>query len=349
MPISRSDLHDLLEERSRPAGEHPVPWESLRSRIRAARRRRVTAAVVAVALAVTAAVSGGLLLRHDPGDEVQIVTPLPDEPPGDTRLPARFTQSDGTVYRRAATAKIDFPRERSVTFEVELHGRPLALVVDCPGTRAGNPFPVVTVRVPGTAKPFTMFPGISAVPMCGVASPVNVMPLPADARRATFVIKMNVMEGTESAKGRLRPGAWRFGVYEWAPHTPMRASAPAPEPPMTFGTGDERFELVDSRTVTWPASREATLTFPNPGRPLAIVTSCGGDLSGGVVKEVGVGARTLRGSCLRPQERVGGYTYFPSPKGTGRVTVRVRLRAIITEYLRRPGTLTVAVYAQRRG
>ncbi|MFC7585734.1 hypothetical protein ACFQYP_19820 [Nonomuraea antimicrobica] len=109
MPINRRDLHDLLEERSRPAVERPIPWESLRTRVRGARRRRftavtaVTAGAVAGFAAVAVVASGSLLNLRGPDEDGHIAASVAGQ------IPAQFQEADGTVYRRVATATLDAP------------------------------------------------------------------------------------------------------------------------------------------------------------------------------------------------------------------------------------------------
>lgn len=108
MPINRRDLHDLLEERSRPAVERPIPWESLRTRVRGVRRRRftaVTAGAVAVAgfVAVAVVAAGSLLNLRGPDEDGQVTASVAGQ------IPAQFQEADGTVYRRVATATLDAP------------------------------------------------------------------------------------------------------------------------------------------------------------------------------------------------------------------------------------------------
>ncbi|WP_329089568.1 hypothetical protein [Streptosporangium sp. NBC_01469] len=349
MPINRRDLHDLLEERSRPAVERPIPWESLRTRVRGVRRRRftaVTAGAVAVAgfVAVAVVAAGSLLNLRGPDEDGQVTASVAGQ------IPAQFQEADGTVYRRVATATLDAPRKKSVTFDVEMRGKPLAVLADCP-TESMFMMPHVTVRVPGVSKVFTLSPVPSLSAGCQSNRPVDVMPLPAGTRRATFTVE--APKGFENVAPHERLERWRFGVYEWTPPATMKAASPPAEPPAAFGGRPPEFNLITKKSDTWPAAREVTITVPNTGRPLAFMAYCGGDIAGRLTSEVRVNGRLIKGflGCpAAPTNRGGGYTDLggPKPRSQKTVTIQVRLVAKIPEYRQRPGTLTVAVYERPR-
>ncbi|MEW9528718.1 hypothetical protein [Microbispora sp. NPDC049125] len=348
MPIDQRDLHDLLEERSRPAAGRPIPWESLRTGITGARRRRFTAvagaAAVAAVTAVAVVASGGVLSLHGTDEDGQIAASAAGS------IPAQFEEADGTVYRRVATATLDAPREKSVTFDVEVHGKPLAVLADCP-TPSGVMAPEVAVRVPDVFKVFTLSPVSFLGAGCerNGAVPVDVAPLPAGTRRATFTI--DAPTGFKNIAPHDRPERWRFGVYEWTPPPTMKAASPPAEPPPAIGGRPHEFTLVAKKSITWPAAREVTITVPNRGRSLAFVAYCGGDIARRLIQEVRVNGRPVKGSttCIAgtadrriPFTDLGG----PKPRSQKTVTIQVRLVAKIAEYRQRPGTLTVAVYGK---
>ncbi|GAA0402493.1 hypothetical protein Acor_67860 [Acrocarpospora corrugata] len=329
MPINRRDLHDLLDERSRHAFERPIPWEPLRARVRAARRRRL--AVVAGVVAVVASASMLSLRGPEKGD--QTITASAGGP-----IPAQLEEADGTVYRRVATATLDASREKTVTFDVEVRGRPLAILPNCP-TKSMFMMPDVTVRVPGVATVFTLSPLPFLSDACETNRPVDVMPLPAGTRRARFTVK--APKGFED----VRLQKWRFGVYEWTPPATMKAASPPAEPPAGFGG----YTLITKKSITWPAVRELTVTVPNEGRSMAFLTYCGGDVAGRLAQEVRVNGRLIKSSIVcsaSPADRGIVFTTLggPRPRSQKTVTIQVRLVAKVPDHQHRPGALTVAVY-----
>jgi hypothetical protein len=347
VPVSRQDLHDLLEERSRPALERPVPWGRLRTRTRAARRRRLVAVAVAGAAAASVVVAGMLVAPWSPAQVAQLREAGPSITAVSPHLlPASFEEPDGTVYHRIATATLDAPKKSEVTFEVKVSGKPLAIMASCP-SRAPSAVPHVTVEKPVERwAALTPVPSLSAA--CTSNRPVDVIPLPAGTRQATFSITM--------PKSWEQPKAWRFGVYEWTPPSTMKTPAPPVAPPKAFGgpLGDE-YRLVATHSVTWPATREVTLTVPATGRAPVLMVYCGDGIARRLSEEIFVNGRLekeLRGDCAAPPTTHSqGYTVLgrknlPGPGGT--TTIKVRVSSPIPEYERRPGTLTVAVYDSPR-
>uniref|UniRef100_UPI003F4970A7 hypothetical protein n=1 Tax=Nonomuraea bangladeshensis TaxID=404385 RepID=UPI003F4970A7 len=329
MHIDRLELHDLMDERSLPALEHPVPWQSLRTRIRRSRRRR--RAVVGVAGAVTASlvISAAMLSVHATGQSdptsVSLVGPFP----------ARYTEPDGTVYNKLAEATLDATSKKA-TFDVDVRGKPLAIRADCP-TKAWKP--VVTVQVPGTPQRFRLEPPFLD---CHDNRAVDVLPLPPDTRRATFIVE---------AHKEARPERWRFGVYEWTPPATMKAPPPPSEPAAAIAG----WPLLATESSAWPVAGEVTLTVPNTGRQLALVTYCGGDLIRRLSQEVRVNGHknnTMPG-CMAASLNTDPGAAQAGPRvaylrlDSGRkatTTIQVRLVTKIPEYRHRPGTLTAAVY-----
>ncbi|WP_219508159.1 hypothetical protein [Nonomuraea ceibae] len=339
MPIDHRDLYELLEERSRPALDRPIPWERLRARAPAARRRRAAvvavAGVVAASVVASVAVGWSLLgVRPAPEKEGTITASAPKQ------LPARFEAADGTVYRRLATVTLDAPAARTVSAKVPVSGKPLAVMADCPPS---TPFyvPTVTAKVAGTRRWFPLtFDGLHG--SCEQNRPADLAPLPGGAREVTFTMTMG--KAAKDVPGR--PGRWRFGIYEW---TPPASPAPAPTetPPATIG---DRYRLLTARTVTWPDSHGVTLTLPPTDRPLTVVAYCTGAIAGRVHAETSVNGRPPKGAA-RCWEPPSGGTFSVGELGTvrpgadGKVTVRLRVSAGgATAYERRPGTLTLAVY-----
>ena len=119
MPIDQRELRHLLDERSRPALDRPIPWHSLRARTRGARWRQLSAVMVAVT-AVTAGAIVGLrgLQEVDQLTSAQVTE----------KLPIQYQEPDGTTYRRLAIATFDPSKEKSKTFPVEVSGKPVAVL-----------------------------------------------------------------------------------------------------------------------------------------------------------------------------------------------------------------------------
>lgn len=205
--------------------------------------------------------------------------------------------------------------------------------------------PDVTVKVPGVAKKFALLPIPDLSVGCEWKTPMDVMPLPAGARKATFVIEMPTLPDGGRAPGR--PRGWRFGVYEWTSPATMAAAPRPAEPPKSFGRRPE-FTLLEKKSVTWPAAREVTVTVPNTSRRVAIIAFCDGDIAARFTLDGRVNGRlTMLGRlCGRmPNPDRGGYGTLGSEQPRGKtVTISVRVKTDIPEYLRRPGTLTLAVY-----
>ncbi|MEU1722657.1 hypothetical protein [Nonomuraea sp. NPDC005692] len=330
MHIDQGELRGLLDERSSPALDRPIPWHSLRARTRGARRRRLSAVAVAVTCAVAVVTAGTIVSLRGPAQVDQPTTAKVTD-----KLPIQYEESDGTVYRRLATATFDPSREESTTFQVKVSGKPVAILPDCPHPKAAPP--PVSAWVPGLDKSYTLSPAPFLMNSCERGKAVDMQPLPAGTRTVRFTVKRDL--------GRTPPGKWRFGVYEWTPPATMRTASRPVEPPAKIG---ETLNLVTKGSATWPGTREVTLTVRNRGRGLAIVTYCGDGLTERLSNKMWVNGR-LHQSPLPcsapPTTRLAGYVHIGKrPRGEKTTTIRVRLETSIPEYLRRPGTLTVAVY-----
>lgn len=330
MRIDQGELRDLLDERSSPALDRPIPWHSLRARTRGARRRRLSAVTVAVAFAVAVVAAGTIVSLRGPDQVDQPTTAKVTE-----KLPIQYEESDGTVYRRLATATFDPSREESKTFQVEVSGKPVAILPECPSPKAAPPH--VSARVPGLNKDFTLAPVPFLMNSCERGKAVDMQPFPAGTRTVRFTVK--------TSPGRTPPRKWRFGVYEWTPPATMRTASPPVDPPAKIG---EDLSLVTKGSATWPGTREVTLTVRNRGRGLAIVTYCGDGLAERLSHKLWVNGRLVKSLTLcsaPPTTRGAGFLHMGKrPRSEKTTTIRVRLETSIPEYLRRPGTLTVAVY-----
>ena len=328
MPIDQGELRDLLDERSSPALDRPIPWHSLRTGTRGARRRRLSAITVAVTFAVAVVAAGTIVSLRGPDQVDQPTTAKVTE-----KLPIQYEESDGTVYRRLATAAFDPSRETSKTFQVEVSGKPVAILPDCPSPKAAPA--LVSARVPGLNKDFTLSPVAFLMNSCERGKAVDMQPFPAGTRTVRFTVK--------AYPGSTPPRKWRFGVYEWTPPATMRTASPPVDPPAKIG---EKLNLVTKGSATWPGTREVTLTVRNRGRGLAIIIYCGDGLAERLTSEVWVNGRLRSPAlCSAPPTRETGFRHMGKrPRGEKTTTIRVRLETPIPEYLRRPGTLTVAVY-----
>ncbi|MEV5892206.1 hypothetical protein [Nonomuraea fuscirosea] len=330
MPTDYRELRDLLDERSRPALDRPIPWHALRAGERHARRRRLSALAVAGTVAVAVVGAGTVAGLGGPDEVDQPITAQVTE-----KLPQRYVEPDGTVYRRLATATLDPSRAKVTTFQVKVTGKPVAILPDCPSPKASPA--LVSARVPGLNRTFQLSPVAFLMNSCERGKAVDMQSFPAGTRTVTFTV--------ESFPGREAEGKWRFGVYEWtAPATP-RAPAPPVEPPAKIS---QNLHLVTKGSATWPGTREVTLTVPNRGRTVAIVTYCGDGLAERLTTNVWVNGRPIKGphDCAAPPTPRGtGFLVLGrQPRGEKTLTIRVRLETPIPDYRRRSGTLTVAAY-----
>ncbi|MEV5560818.1 hypothetical protein AB0L44_44900 [Nonomuraea wenchangensis] len=328
MPTDQGRLRDLLVERSSPALDRPIPWHSLRARARGARRRRLSAVAVAVTFAVAVVAGGTIVSLHGPDQVDQPTTAKVTE-----KLPIQYEEPDGTVYRRLATATLDSSREESTTFQVEVSGKPVAILPDCPYSKAAPPR--ISARVPGLNKNFTLSPAPFLMNSCALGKARDMQPFPTGTRTVKFTV--------ESLPGHTAPGVWRFGVYEWTPAATMRTASPPVEPPATLS---KDLRLVAKGSTTWPGTREVTLTVPNRGRGLALVTYCGDGLAERLSQKLWVNGRLVKGlmSCSFSPRGAGFLLLGKRLSSKKTTTIRVRLETSIPEYQRRPGTLTMAVY-----
>ncbi|MFI6635856.1 sigma factor [Nonomuraea fuscirosea] len=342
---SPPDLAQAADHMGR-ADDRELVWQALgrlparqravmRAGERHARRRRLSALAVAVAGTVAVAVVGAGTVAGlgGPGEVDQPITAQVDE-----KLPRRYVESDGTVYRRLATATFDPSRAKSTTFQVKVSGKPVAVLPDCPSPKAS---PVqVSARVAGLNKVFRLSPVPFLVNSCERGKAVDMQLFPAGTQTATFTV--------ESFPGSETEGKWRFGVYEWTAPATSRAPAPQVEPPAKIS---KDLHLVTQGSTTWPGSREVTLTVPNRGRNVALVIYCGDGLTERLTTDVWVNGRQIRGPqrCSAPPTRRGvGYLGLGrQPRGEKTLTIRVRLGTPIPDYRRRSGTLTVAAYDGR--
>ncbi|MFF0312657.1 hypothetical protein ACFYSC_34965 [Streptosporangium sp. NPDC004379] len=327
MHVDQGELRGLLDERSRPALDRPIPWHSLRARTRGARRRRLAAVTAAVTATVAVVTTGAIAGLRGPDHVDQPTTAKVTE-----KLPARYEESDGTVYRRLTTAVFDPSREESKTFQVEVSGKPVAILPDCPSPKAAQPN--VSARVPGLDKDFMLSPAPFLMNSCERGKAVDMQPFPAGTRTVRFTVK--------AYSEKMPPGKWRFGVYEWTPPATTRTASPPVDPPAKIG---KDLSLTAKGSATWPGTREVTLTVPNRGRSLAVVTYCGDDLAERLRHEVWVNGRPVKGFLVCSALPESGYLHLGKrPSGEKTTTIRVHLETSIPQYLRRPGTLTVAVY-----
>ncbi|WP_204030990.1 hypothetical protein, partial [Sinosporangium siamense] len=313
-------------------------------RARGARRRRRAAAWSALTAAGAAAVAAALVL---PG------LLIPEEPPRDvhaaaTRSPApgkeRFTEPDGTVYRRLGRVRVDSPIQKSASIEVPLSGKPLAVRMPCVNRGIPEP-PTVTVRVPGVATPFTLADKWAKYSGCAHGTAVDVQPLPPTARTATVNVEAFIMHHPVTKKQP--PQIWTVDVYEWTP--PAVAGPPPPSLKMPRSLGGPEGKVLDKQSITWPQAREITLDVPYTKKVAGLVIACSGGIAHRSRTDVWVNGRKLPGSNVcasRPKD--GSYTFTilrpDVVAGGGRLKVQVRLRTDRPEYLRRSGRMTVAVY-----
>ncbi|WP_204027899.1 hypothetical protein, partial [Sinosporangium siamense] len=317
----------------------------IRRRARGARRRRRAAVWSALTAAGAAAVAAALVL---PG------LALPEEPPRDvhaaaTRSPApgkeRFTEPDGTVYHWLGRIRVNPPTQLSASIEVPLSGKPLAVRMPC--VNYGSALqPTVTVSVPGVATPFTVAGERAGYSGCEHSTPVDVQPLPATARTATINVEAYTAHRPVSKK---KPSLLvTVDVYEWTPPAVAAPAPPPPKVPRSLLSGPEG-KILAKQSITWPQAREITLDVPYTKKVAGLVIACSGGIAHRSRTDVWVNGRKLPDSFdCNPPPKDGGYPFAilrpDVVAGGGRLKVQVQLRTDRPEYLRRSGSMTVAVY-----
>ncbi|SDH93503.1 hypothetical protein SAMN05421505_12734 [Sinosporangium album] len=351
MPINQRDLRELLDERSRPASERPVPWPELRARLRGSRRRRLTAAALtatagaaAVAVAVTVLPAGNVVTAPDRSNDTRVLA-APSGP-----FQPQIVESDGTVYRRLATAMLDPLSKKPTSVDVELSGKPLAVLWDCPGGLAAQyNFPLVTAEVPGASVPIGLSPNGTLTGTCQDGRPIDMQPLPAGARRATLTFAAGAAD--PATRPRKLP-VWRFGVYEWTPPGPGEAVPPSPLTPAPI----EGRTVVGTTRGTWPATQELKITVPAKGRNFTFITYCGKHLARRIAGDLRINGRLINApvtvTCFDPSLQARGHRIFTmlgdaDSRGRKTITISVRLRTHISHYRQRPGALSLVVYKDR--
>ncbi|WP_283138882.1 hypothetical protein [Rhizohabitans arisaemae] len=346
MPIGQRDLRELLEARSRPALDRPIPWAALCVKESAVRRRRFTAFGAAVAVAGVTAVAvaaSGTLAGSDKARLGTSDASLSGTATVADGLPAEYTEEDGTVYRRVATATLDGPREKSVKVHVAVSGKPLAILSDCPRDHHSN-LVRIEARAEGASKPLSRSPDVALG--CDTERAVDVGPIPAGVRRVSLSFGATLQRDSGQ---HAKVERWRFGVYEWTPPATMKAPPPVLEPPAVRKNkrGETEMTLIGKKSVTWPSSREVTITVPNTGKRILVVVNCRGDIVNRLTVESRVNRRPLYdlGNCRDGfPTSIGGTIPEKVPSSEKTVTFQIRLAPGVPEYLRRPGTITLALF-----
>ncbi|WP_283138879.1 hypothetical protein [Rhizohabitans arisaemae] len=350
MPNDQRDLRDLrglLEAGSRPALDRPISWAALCVKEGAVRRRRFSAFGAAVAVAGVTAVAVAASGTLAGSDKIHLSTSgvslSGTSAAVDDGFPDQYTEEDGTVYRRVATATLDGPSETSTEVDVEVRGKPLAVLLDCPSSNAG-PAVTVSAQVDGSTR--FRVPRPLLYTGCETKRAVDVGWIPAEAQKVSLKIDALMLKG-EADRDQLKQ--WRFGVYEWTPPATLKAAPKAVEPPAVRKyPGQASSTLIAKKSITWPDSREVTLTVPKPNQSILVDVNCQGSIAHRIKDELRVNGRLINlfSWCSYSRARLGGgFVLYKDQLGNKKtVTIKIRLVTDIPDYRKRSGTVTLAVY-----
>ncbi|WP_433509083.1 hypothetical protein ACQP2T_34585 [Nonomuraea sp. CA-143628] len=282
------DLRDVLREHGDgPSPANPARHEEIAARIRRIRLRRralggggVVAVAAAVALGASllpGSLSGPVEPRHEPAAESTAEpvaestaesTAVPKELAG--LLPERFTASDGTKYRRIATASIKRTGPTKVSVTIPVSGKPLDVGAVCAGPDSSAP----RISV-GNTPLMAHFVGCSRRMQL---KPLQLPPTTSSKLTLTFDTTTGGASGCLMRNGKCVPqkvtrGAWSLAVYEWTP--PARPAEPPPLKALPDHAGKAR--LVETKTGVWP--KDGSATFKVRGK-VGFDSLCTGDLAG---------------------------------------------------------------------
>jgi len=333
MPVSEDQLRQLLTERSDPARRRPVPEERIAVRIRRARLRRAAGAGVLAVAAVAGAISG-VVLAHQPAPGHAASYSAPP-------LPASFTASDGTTYRRLAITPVTGPNQRSASLTISVGSGPVDVMATC-DHRKGTTFVIATVNGGGSAFANCQGPGRLA------GLPVH------PGERARIKIEAGSPIGSRIA-------GWQFAVYAWTP--PAIAAPPPAKPrlPQSYtgpafppSRGKVQWRLVTSRSGDWPADQTVTITAPAGTSTLELSLVCRGAIAGRswVTTSGSRSQEDIIGFCQpwTPGQPVPGALTITRKDGKP-FTITLHLRAPQPNpaaYAKRTSSWTFALYAEQK-
>lgn len=312
-----------------------MPEEQIAVRIRRARRRRAAGAGVLAVAAVAGALSGVVLARQPAPQPVASYSAPP--------LPASFTASDGTAYRRLAITPVTSKNQRSISFTITVGSDPIDVMASCQHPQ-GNHFILVKVNGSGSA---------SFLSCQGPQRLSGLFVHPGQRVRITFEAGWFI--------GSREPG-WQFAAYAWTPPA-IPAPAPAkPRLPQTYtgpavlpAHGKVQWRLVTSRSGDWPADRTVTIKAPAGTSTLELSLVCKGAIAGrSWVSTRGFQSQQpdLVGFCLpwTPGQPVPG-TLTITRKDGKPFTITLYLRAPTDSpaaYANRTSSWTFALYAEQK-
>jgi hypothetical protein len=335
MPVSEDQLRQLLAERSDPARHRPVPQEHITARIRRARMKRAAGAGL-LAVAVAAGVVSGVTLAHEhaPGHAASYSGPS---------LPARFTASDGAVYRQLAATDMTDPAQRSATLTVQVGSDPVDVMASCDDPTSNI---LIGVKVNGT---------VAGVISC--QDPPQLMGLPVHPGQQA---RITLVRASGLGLPDISTG-WRFAAYAWTPPVTARPAPAVPRLPQSYtgpnttgGHGNALRKLVAIRSGTWPRDRTATFTLTiHSHRSFDISTVCAGLIGGQL--QVSHAVDGSRGGDPVPCTPAGpkqldneGGILAASGE---RITLTYRIQApssyFAADYAKRAASWTIAIYEEQ--
>jgi hypothetical protein len=307
MPLNADQLRQLLTERSDPARYHPAPEESLTTRIRHARTRRVAVVSLLAVAAVAAVVS-----------VVSVVSLPSGHPSGNAatsagqQFPGSFTAADGAYYTRVATTSLAGPVGETVTIKIKATQAPVDVMAACdPSDGVG----AVSIAVNGVPADGFSCPG-----------PPRLIALSAGSGREaditfTEVPVINHPNVTASS---------RFAVYEGKLPAIPRLPASYTGYNTTTGHGMALRRLIVSGSGDWPADRTVTLTMHSNSHNIDISLVCSGAIADKLqvtMVENGQGYGSVPCSTSTPSEQAPGQIVLGDVK-PGKQTFTFRLQGL---------------------
>ncbi|MEU7742721.1 hypothetical protein [Nonomuraea sp. NPDC049158] len=284
------DLRDVLREHGDgPSPANPARHEEIAARIRRIRlrRRALGGGVAAVAAAVALGVSllpGSLSGPTEPLPATAAEATLVPKQLADFLLP-QFTASDGTKYRRIATASIKRTGPTKVSVTIPVSGKPLDVAAVCAGPNKGG------VRVSTSADG----PASAIFTRCSKRMELRPLRVPGSTSGTKLTVTFDAIDWDCTSRNgkcvqpKTVPGAWSLAVYEWTP--PARPVEPPPFKDLPDHVG--KAQLAERKTGVWP--QEASATFKVRGKA-GFAAVCTGDLAGRLLFSFEVDGRKQSGS-----------------------------------------------------
>jgi hypothetical protein len=323
MPVSENQLRQLLAERSDPARNHPVPQERIAARVRRARMKRAAKAGLLALVVAAGAVSGATLAHEHAAGHAASYSGPP--------LPASFTASDGTAYRRLAVTDMTDPTQRSAELTVTVGSAPVDVMASC-----DDPMDhiLIGVKVNGVVA------GLISCQQTPQLLGLSVRP--GQEARITFVRASSF--GLPDIKS-----GWRFAAYAWTPPAIPRAAPAAPRLPRSYtgpnttaGHGTALRRLFASRSGDWPGDRTATFTVTyHRGRHIDVSVVCAGAIATRLQVSFQVDGTEAQGAQCK------SWTPGQPPQETTSVSGRAGVPMTLTFRIQAPSPYAAAAYAKR--